>query len=460
MKNIFNTNLKKKIFEIGKVFLYLAFVSFILLWPSFWNGFPLVFSDSGSYIASAFFLKVPFDRPIGYGYFIRLFSEGVSLWFVVYAQAFLTVYLLWKTIGVFIQKNRWLVHFLSLFCLSCLTIAPWMVSEIMPDIFPALIFLILFIFIAAKDLSIFERSFLLCLMMFFLITHTANFLLSFAFLFIIFFAVFFIKKFVPHRGDYLKRIAVLGAATLFAPLFFLASNYHEGYGFVLNPASHVFLMSRVNEAGILDDYLLGHCMNAHYFLCQYEGHFPQSDQFIWSRESPVNIEGWPKSKPEYDLILHNVFTTPAYVATFTKDSLYRSVKLFFMFGMDNYYPYREGDPVYPQIAKFLSQDVFSFIHARQYRGEMEKVDGFALLFILTAWISLLGLVWMFFTGTFNVEEKFFVISVFVFLAVNAGIMGTFSGVYGRYQERAAWLLFFAFSIFVLRKFLQKWRSGE
>lgn len=457
MKSFFSKNLKGNFFEGMKVFFYLVLVSFILLWPSFWNGYPLVFSDTGTYIASAFLLKVPLDRPIGYGYFIRLFSGGVSLWFVVYAQAFFAAYLLWKIVRVFVQKSSMAVHFCSIFALSFSTIVPWMASEIMPDIFPPLIFLILFVFVVSKELRIVERIFLIFLLMFFLITHVANFLLSLAFLLLGFLAVFFLKRFAHYRKDYLKRMAFLGAAILFAPLFFLYSNAGDGHGYVLNPSSHVFIMSRVNEAGILDDYLLGHCANAHYFLCPYQGRFPQSDQFIWAKESPANLEGWPEAKSEYDKILHDVFTDPVYIAIFAKDSAYRSLKLFFMFGMDNYYPYREQGPVYPKIEKYLRSDLASFTGARQYRGEFEKVDGFALLFILTGLTSVFWIIWMFFAKAFHSEEKFFAQSALIFLAVNAGIMGTLSGVYGRYQERAVWLLVFIPLIFIFRKLIEKAR---
>jgi hypothetical protein len=93
-------------------FFYLLFAAFILLWPAIWNGYPLVFSDTGTYIASAFDQKVPFDRPIGYGDFIQFFSQGVSLWSVVYVQAFFAVYLLWQVVKVFFEKKRYTAHFL------------------------------------------------------------------------------------------------------------------------------------------------------------------------------------------------------------------------------------------------------------------------------------------------------------------------------------------------------------
>src|SRR5437867_6633745 len=143
MQHFFSLHLRKHLFEFSTIFLYLCGVSFMLMWPSLWNGYPLVFSDTGAYISSAFTLKVPFDRPIGYGYFTRLFSGGLSLWLVIFTQAFLVSSLLWKLLGIFLTTYRFRIHFLSVLFLSIFTVLPWFASQLMPDIFSGLIFLLL-----------------------------------------------------------------------------------------------------------------------------------------------------------------------------------------------------------------------------------------------------------------------------------------------------------------------------
>jgi hypothetical protein len=42
----------------------------ILMGVSFWNGFPLLYSDSSTYLSSGFDLDPPYDRPINYGLLI------------------------------------------------------------------------------------------------------------------------------------------------------------------------------------------------------------------------------------------------------------------------------------------------------------------------------------------------------------------------------------------------------
>jgi hypothetical protein len=42
------------------------FAATLLLWPAFWNGYPLVFSDTGTYLTQAIERYVGWDRPIFY----------------------------------------------------------------------------------------------------------------------------------------------------------------------------------------------------------------------------------------------------------------------------------------------------------------------------------------------------------------------------------------------------------
>src|SRR5438105_2339930 len=62
----------------------------LIMVPALVNGFPLVFSDTGTYLRSAFEGVVPADRPYWYGGFIRLASfNGAWIMGVVVTQALL-----------------------------------------------------------------------------------------------------------------------------------------------------------------------------------------------------------------------------------------------------------------------------------------------------------------------------------------------------------------------------------
>jgi len=66
-----------------------------LMLPAFYNGYPLVYSDTGTYIASGFEGKVPNSRPITYGLFIRHSSLTASLWLSAFAQCLMVSLLLY-----------------------------------------------------------------------------------------------------------------------------------------------------------------------------------------------------------------------------------------------------------------------------------------------------------------------------------------------------------------------------
>src|SRR5256885_2067744 len=67
----------------------------LLMSDAFYNGCPIVNSDTSTYLASGFELETPFDRPIPYGLFIRVFSfNGAPLWTVIFFQACVISYLI------------------------------------------------------------------------------------------------------------------------------------------------------------------------------------------------------------------------------------------------------------------------------------------------------------------------------------------------------------------------------
>ncbi|NTV83243.1 MAG: hypothetical protein HGA23_02950, partial [Bacteroidales bacterium] len=60
-------------------FFHILCGSVILSIIGLYNGYPLVYSDTGTYIASGLQEFVPNDRPMIYGLFIKLFSFNYSL---------------------------------------------------------------------------------------------------------------------------------------------------------------------------------------------------------------------------------------------------------------------------------------------------------------------------------------------------------------------------------------------
>jgi hypothetical protein len=74
--------------------LVLVFAAILLLWPAFWNGYPLIFADTGTYLSQAIEHYAGWDRPIFYSLFLFPLHMTVTTWPAIGGQALLVAYLL------------------------------------------------------------------------------------------------------------------------------------------------------------------------------------------------------------------------------------------------------------------------------------------------------------------------------------------------------------------------------
>src|SRR6185503_11210648 len=63
----------------------------LLLWPAWWNGYPLVFADTGTYLSQAIERYLSWDRPIFYSLFLLPLHMTVTNWPAIAAQCILVV---------------------------------------------------------------------------------------------------------------------------------------------------------------------------------------------------------------------------------------------------------------------------------------------------------------------------------------------------------------------------------
>jgi hypothetical protein len=115
----------------------------LLLWPAVWNGYPIVFADTGTYLSQAIHLYAGWDRPVFYSLFMLPLHLTVTLWPVVVAQALLAAWVLWLVCRVLVPRVSGLAFAGGMFVLSACTWLPWLVCELMPDLFTPLLVLVL-----------------------------------------------------------------------------------------------------------------------------------------------------------------------------------------------------------------------------------------------------------------------------------------------------------------------------
>src|SRR5262249_9145888 len=60
-----------------------ALAAAILLWPAAWNGYPLVFADTGTYLSQAIEHYIGWDRPVFYSLFLLPLHMTLTTWPVI-----------------------------------------------------------------------------------------------------------------------------------------------------------------------------------------------------------------------------------------------------------------------------------------------------------------------------------------------------------------------------------------
>ena len=80
--------------ERSGTFVAIALAATLLLWPALWNGYPLVFSDTGTYLSQAIEHYLGWDRPIFYSLFLLPLHMTLTTWPAIAVQALLMAHVL------------------------------------------------------------------------------------------------------------------------------------------------------------------------------------------------------------------------------------------------------------------------------------------------------------------------------------------------------------------------------
>lgn len=423
--------------------LFPYFIGVLLFcFPAIYNGYPLVIPDTGTYINNGYTLQIPPDRPIAYCLFIRLTSLQFSLWFTIIFQAFITTWLILRTISFLeIFLNKKLNSILLLLVCSFFTSASWFSSQLSPDIFTAYLLLssLLLIFSDQNKLPYFL---LLIIFSFSITTHYSNFTIIF-FLLVLSLTFFFRNKTLR------KRTAFLLSLSFVILLSILSINKITGNGFKLSRMAPAFIIARLSETGILKMYLQNNCSNHTYKLCAYSSQLPdQAYKFLWNDDSPMQLTGgWEANETEYKEIEGNIFSSPKYLSMFAWESATSTITQLFSFSIgDGLFPQLEGANPFWKIQEHYNRELASYTSSLQSRGKLNlnyiKIahNTFAVLLTLLFIASYKS-----FTALKPIKNiLFFACS---FILINAFFVATFANVADRLESRVFWV--FPFLLFVV-----------
>lgn len=413
--------------------------------PALVNGFPLVYSDTGTYIHTAITGEMPIDRPYWYGGLIAAsLALGTGLWGVVMLQAALLSIQVHRLVWTLVPPARTVrYNVLAILLLAAGTSAAWYAGQLMPDVFTSIGLLAVFLLLRGRS-GLAGHLLDLAVIMLACWTHLSNLvILPLAGLGLILLGP---SPRIHVRQD-LTRLALL---CLLSWGGLAAANHGRTGETFISKGGHVFLMGRMIDAGMLKPFLDEHCPTAHYRLCAYKDSLPtRAQEFLWWGNSPLAREGgWDATRPEYDAIIRASLTEPRYLLRHITSSLAATADQLTLWRISgdlvsHWFRTPESAP-YGALAKHMPATLPAFLGSLQNggRGELSMVWP-DRAYRLTLFLSLLALpVLLRRRGRWTTDPlaRIFLWYALCMIVVAAWTCATLSTVDTRYLGRSSWIL--------------------
>jgi hypothetical protein len=443
--------------EIRGEVLAFACLTPLLLAAVLWNGFPIIFYDTGAYVLEGLGGNFLVERSSVYSLFLRFAGAGASLWFVVLFQAAATAF-------VMVQCARAIFPRLGLGLFLILAAAlivgsglPWYVGQIEPDCFTAIA--VLTVYLPGFRTGALGRArvgILVALGGLAAAVHPSHLLLA-GFLLALLAMMKAALRFAKNRSAYPSpRLAGPALVCFLGLALTIAGNFTFTHQIFVSRAGTSFLFARMLQDGIVMRLLDDTCPKSGYRLCAYRDALPPSaDGWLWTPKSPFfklgHFEG-----------------TAAESGRIVRDALLRyplmQLQLAVRDAATQFLRIRTGDQIepqewvlYPVLSHFMPAQMPAYLAARQQRGEMDfRVIG--TLHVAVGFFSLAGLFVLLAMAIFarRRAEAAFLAFIAAALIGNAMICGVLSGPHDRYQSRLVWLTPFAILLAGPRVF--QWRD--
>lgn len=409
----------------------------LFLSVAFVNGFPLVENDTANYIITGIEDQISPDRTPFYGLFLRFTSMWSSLWFTVFAQSLLLAFALSRYIKLVFGERVPAGLMTSLYMvIAGFTAISWMASFLMPDVFTGILVLIATLYFNEKDRFRFSEFVYPFFLLGIISIHNSHFLIASATS-----VIFITAGLVQRKWQLLRRALTMLAMAI--GFFFLMCNMNNNYGngFTFSKASHVFMITKFAETGILKKYLDDNCEKKQLKLCAFKENIqPVSWVFLWADNSPLTVTGgWDANKKDDSIIIHDIFTTPKYLGLFAQKSLIYTCKQLFTAGVPSEATVLgEGTMMHRTINDYFKDEAGEYVTSMQnstrFHGDLNNI--FYIMFFLFTSLILL----VFPNQLLTSEIKRIYLFIGVFIIINAFVTATFSTVLPRYQCRVFWIL--------------------
>jgi hypothetical protein len=419
----------------------------MLLSVAIWNGFPLIFYDTGAYILQGLGREFVVERSPVYSLFLGYGGGGKSLWLIAIIQAALTAFVIVETARCVAPRMRVGVFVGLAFALVILTGLPWYAGQIEPDCFTALTVLCTYLLaFHARDLGWPRAIAIFATAGFAAATHPSHILLIVGLVLIV--AVFKIVSIARSGADGLRLSSLalpLMSAILAVALTFTA-NYSLTGKLFFNRSGGVFVFASMLQDGLVDRLLHDTCPQSGYRLCAYKDEMPKTaERWLWFPDSPFARMGhFVGTAEESQRVVYDILAR--YPGAFILSTIHDTV--------EQLADFRTGDQIEPQewalhhnLDRFIPHQMTAYMRARQQEGTIRfhYVNDVHWPVAMLAQIGLLAAFAMMVRQR-RWNSAIFLGFVMAALLGNALICGALSNPHDRYQSRLVWLPVFALAL--------------
>jgi hypothetical protein len=422
--------------------------SLVMLWPALYNGYPLLYPDSISYLQQG--------RPVARALFLRQFSPSyggrsliysvgilplhwnITPWPVVICNALVTAYILWLVVRSLLPRQTLAAYFVLVVPLSLLTGLGWFVGWIMPDIFGPVLYLAVYLLVFAKEtLPRVERLTVVLIAWWAVASHVTHLILAGG-LCVLLVAVLIVAGQPTRRAlRAVGPVAMIGLLAAGAHVSLHAYLYGEPS---LSGKRPPFVMARMIADGPGKRYLQQQCPRRHVEICAHLHDLPDNvADFLWRADGI-----WQSASPEQQERMRNE-EMPVVVGTlraYPREELRVSASHFWeqlhTFGLWGYGPR-------PWILAMVDT-VLQGGRARYLRSRQAQEALPAEFFTSVQDWTVIGCViviacWAVFVRQWWSPRVIGLTAIIVFVVVaNAAVTGVLSNVEDRYQARVIWLV--------------------
>jgi hypothetical protein len=440
----------------------------VLCGPALSNRYPFVYEDTTRYLRSGLELRVPGDRPIHYGLFLRCASLLGSGWFVVFVQALTVAALLFVGFRrVARVESPGLATLVASGLLILSTGLGIHVGYLIPDVFSGVMLLAAALILASERLPLGELVFLSTVTVISAGFHLSNLptLTVVALLAAVMWVLARVSPSLPRMAG--SRVAVTAALAAFAWIFVGGTHAIFGGGFRLSRSAPVFLAGRMVENGLMERVLAEHCGERRWRLCAYRAELPHDNAgFIWDQHtSPFYKTGsWSdENVGELLEIIRASLASPRLFARHVERGLEQGLVQLFEINAGTWLASMAQDEgLLAEIRRAFPLDVNGYLTSDQSTSRID-VRGLNFMQRLVVGLSALALAYVLFgpsRRTINSGMLVLVCALAAGVVVNAFVSGALASPLDRYQSRVIWLLPLAVLLLVVNAFPSTWSHSS